>query len=88
MGCLCAEELWNPTSGHLLVSEQNNLMNAFEATPGRTGWLVVVNINDRRGPVSRAEVEAWVRSYEDVRGAGRRPAESGVSRGVAQKNPR
>ena len=64
MGCLCAKELWNPTSGHPLVSEQNNLVNAFLLTPGRTGWLVVVNVDDRREPVSRAEVEAWARDYE------------------------
>ena len=79
MGCLCAKELWNPTSGHPLVSEQNELVNAFEAMPGRTGWLVVVNVEagqapktegrQRPGgrarlPVSRAEVEAWVRAYE------------------------
>jgi len=64
MGCLCARELWNPTSGHLLVSEQNSLVNAFLAMPGRTGWLVVVNVDDRREPVSRAEVERWVDVYE------------------------
>jgi hypothetical protein len=90
MGCLCAKELWNPTSGHPLVSEQNNLMNAFleigrteagrapksggrrwsggegrqRSDEGRTGWLVVVNVDDRREPVSRAEVETWVRAYE------------------------
>jgi len=64
MGCLCAKELWNPTSGRPLVSEQNNLVNAFLATPGKTGWLVVVNVNDRRAPVSRAEVETWVRDHE------------------------
>jgi hypothetical protein len=64
MGCLCAKELWNPTSGHPLVSEQNNLVNAFLSTPGRAGWLVVVNVDDRREAVSRAEVEAWVQKYE------------------------
>lgn len=77
MGCLCARELWNPTSGHLLVSEQNNLVNAFlgdgrapkaeecrRTDGGRTGWLVVVNVNDRREPVSRAEVERWVDAFE------------------------
>lgn len=64
MGCLCTKELWNPTSGHPLASEQNELVNAFEAWPGSTGWMVVVNVNDRREPVSRAEVEAWVREYE------------------------
>jgi hypothetical protein len=60
MGCLCAKELWNPTSGHPLVSEQNSLVNAFLSTPGRTGYLIVVNIDDKRQPVSREEVEALV----------------------------
>lgn len=61
MGCLCAKELWNPTTGHLLVSEQNNLVNAFLSTPGRKGWLVVLNLDDQHRPVSREEVEALVR---------------------------
>jgi hypothetical protein len=61
MGCLCAKELWNPTTGHLLVSEQNNLVNAFLSTPGRKGWLVVLNLDDQRRPVTREEVEALIR---------------------------
>jgi hypothetical protein len=77
MGCLCAKELWNVTSGHLLVSEQNNLVNAFLSTPeiGRApksggrrrsdgGFLVVVDVDDRREAVSRAEVEGWVNRFE------------------------
>ena len=72
MGCLCARELWNPTSGHLLVSEQNSLVNVYLATPGRTGWLVVVNVDDRREPVSRAEVERWVEAYEAASGRGKK----------------
>jgi len=64
MGCLCAKELWNVTSGHLLVSEQNNLVNAFLSTPGRRGFLVVVDVDDRREAVSRAEVEGWVKAFE------------------------
>ena len=61
MGCLCAKELWNPTTGHLLVSEQNNLVNAFLSTPGRKGWLVVLNLDDQHRPVSREDVEALIR---------------------------
>lgn len=64
MGCLCAKELWNVTSGNLLVSEQNNLVNAFLSTPGRKGFLVVVDVDDKRAAVSRAEVEGWVKTYE------------------------
>jgi hypothetical protein len=64
MGCLCAKELWNPTSGHLLVSEQFNLVSAFESTPGDKGYLYVINVDDQRKPVSREEVETWIRQYE------------------------
>ncbi len=60
MGCLCAKELWNPTTGGLLVSEQNDLVNAFLARPGRKGYLIVVDVDDQRRPLSRAEVEKWV----------------------------
>ena len=68
MGCLCAKELWNVTSGHLLVSEQNNLVNAFLSTPGRRGFLIVVDVDDKREAVSRAEVEGWVNSFETKTG--------------------
>ncbi|HVW62274.1 MAG TPA: hypothetical protein VHC48_19620, partial [Puia sp.] len=71
MGCLCARELWNPTSGHPLVSEQLGLVNAWSSTPAngqpvRTakGYLYVINVDDQRRPVSRAEVEAWVSKWE------------------------
>ncbi|MHA4809655.1 hypothetical protein ACX0G9_16195 [Flavitalea flava] len=61
MGCLCAKELWNPTTGHPLVSEQLNLVSAFLSTPGRKGYLFVINLDDQRKPVSREELEAWVK---------------------------
>ena len=67
MGCLCAKELWNPTSGHLLVSEQFNLVSAFLSTPGRKGYLYVLNVDDQHKPVSRAEVERWVSEWEHLK---------------------
>ena len=82
MGCLCAKELWNPTSGHLLVSEQNNLVNAFLSTPGRKGFLIVLNVDDRREPVSRTEVEGWVRSFEK-----KNPRHAGGSNPGSSLNP-
>lgn len=77
MGCLCAKELWNVTTGHPLVSEQNNLVNAFLGTPGRQGLLMVINLDDRRKAVSREEVEALVRVDEKA-----------VRAGGDKKNPR
>ena len=62
MGCLCAKELWNVTTGHPLVSEQNDLVNSFLATPGRKGFLIVVNLDDQRRAVSREEVEALTKN--------------------------
>ncbi|MBS1663978.1 MAG: hypothetical protein JST68_23230 [Bacteroidetes bacterium] len=60
MGCLCAKELWNVTSGHLLVSEQNNLVNAFLSTPGRAGYLIVIDLDDQKLAVTRAEIETAI----------------------------
>lgn len=61
LGCLCAKEIWNVTSGRLLVSEQFNLYSAFTSTPGNKGYLIVINIDDQQKAVSREEVEAIVR---------------------------
>jgi len=63
MGCLCAKELWNVTTGHPLVSEQNNLVNAFLETPGRQGLLIVINLDDQAKAVSREEVEAIINEH-------------------------
>ncbi len=60
LGCLCAKELWNVTSGKLLVSEQFNLYSAFTATPGQKGYLIVINLDDQHKPVSREEVEKLI----------------------------
>lgn len=68
MGCLCAKELWNPTSGHLLVSEQFNLISAFLSTPGRKGYLYVIDVDNQHKPVSRAEIERWVKEWESNKG--------------------
>ncbi|MDP4217899.1 MAG: hypothetical protein Q8927_16980 [Bacteroidota bacterium] len=67
MGCLCAEELWNPMSGHLISSEQFNLVSAFLSTPGVKGYLYVINVDDQRSAVSREEVEGWVQRFERVK---------------------
>jgi hypothetical protein len=77
MGCLCAKELWNPTSGRLLVSEQFGLVSAFLSTPGNKGYLYVINVDDQRKPVSREEAESWVKNFEG-RGGQKSPAGAGL----------
>ncbi len=63
-GCLCAKELWNVTSGRLLVSEQFNLVSAFLSTPGNKGYLYVINLGNQQKAVNRAEIEALVNKFE------------------------
>jgi hypothetical protein len=60
MGCLCTKELWNVTSGKLLVSEQYNLFSAFMSTPGSMGYLFVINLDDQPKRVTREEIEKIV----------------------------
>lgn len=64
MGCLCAKEVWNITSGKLLVSEQFNLVSTYIATPGQKGFLYVINIDNQQKAVTREEVERWVSRFE------------------------
>lgn len=64
MGCLCAKEIWNNTSGRLLVSEQFNLVSTYTSTPGQKGYLYVINIDNQQKAVSREEVERFVQQYE------------------------
>ena len=63
-GCLCAKELWNNTTGHLLMSEQFNLVSAFQSTNGNKGLLYVINVDDQQSAVTREQVEQWVKKFE------------------------
>ena len=62
MGCLCAKELWNNTSGHPLVSEQLNLVSAYLSAPGKKAYLYVINIDDKRAPVTRQDIETLIKT--------------------------
>lgn len=67
MGCLCAKEVWNITSGKLLVSEQFNLVSTYTATSGQKGFLYVINIDNQQKAVTREELEKWVSVFEKRR---------------------
>ena len=64
MGCLCAKETWNIFNGKFLQSEQFNLVNSFLSTPGHTGYLWVINLDNQQKAVSRNDIEKMVRDYE------------------------
>ncbi len=70
LGCLSGLELWNKTTGKIDRSDQLDLVNAFLSTPGKNGYLMVINLNDKNGPVTREEVEQIVTNYELGPGTG------------------
>jgi hypothetical protein len=63
MGCLCAREDWNIFNGTLLQSEQFNLSKAFLATPGVTGYLIVINLDNQEKIIEREEIERLVSAF-------------------------
>ena len=64
LGCLCAKETWNIFNGRFMQSDQFNMANTFLSTPGTTGYLFVININNEQKAVSRDELEKIIHSYE------------------------
>jgi hypothetical protein len=55
-GCLTCEETWDPANGQRTTSEQARLVEAFRRAGGPPGYLVLVEVDDRRQPVSPEEV--------------------------------
>lgn len=51
LGCLTAKEIWSPVDGTCLVSDQAALVNAYLGAGGKTGYLVLVEIDDQKRPV-------------------------------------
>ena len=64
LGCLCGREIWDPKTGRIQQSDQLNLVNTFIETPGTKGYLIVINLNDSPLPVSAAEVNSLIESFE------------------------
>jgi hypothetical protein len=64
MGCLCAREQWNVTTGRLLLSEQYGLSSTYINSPGKNGYLYVINLDNQEKAVTRAEVEKLVNKFE------------------------
>jgi hypothetical protein len=47
LGCLCAKEIWDPSSGRLVDSDQLKLVNAFLQTPGSKGYFMVIEYDGK-----------------------------------------
>jgi len=64
LGCLAGLELWNKKTGRIDRSDQLELVNTFIETKGTQGFMMVINLDDKKAPVTREEVEALVNKFE------------------------
>jgi hypothetical protein len=61
-GCLTAKETWDEKTGQLISSDQWKLFKAFSSTPGEKGYLIVINLDNKKAPVTRQEIEKIIAS--------------------------
>lgn len=60
MGCLTTKEIWSEETGKIIESDQIKLMNVLSKFNELKGYLIVVNIDDKKSPVELTEVEEMV----------------------------
>ncbi|MES2649947.1 MAG: hypothetical protein V4717_23925 [Bacteroidota bacterium] len=64
MGCLCASETWDKKTGKIINSDQLDLVNAFIETPGRQGYLFVINVDEKEVSIDKQQLEMVVKRFE------------------------
>lgn len=63
-GCITAKEIWDEKTGKCLESDQAKLMNAYFSAGELEGFLVVINIDDKKGPVTIEELLPLIEKAE------------------------
>jgi hypothetical protein len=58
-GCLCTKEIWNNQTGLLDTSDQLLLSQAVQKTGNTKGYLIVIEIDDKKAPVTLADVISY-----------------------------
>ncbi|CAN5136808.1 hypothetical protein BH20BAC1_BH20BAC1_13600 [soil metagenome] len=56
-GCLCTKEIWN---GNRLSSDQQKLVNALLKAGGANGYCVVIEIDDKKEPVTLEDILPYI----------------------------
>ena len=63
-GCISAKEIWDERSGICIESDQAKLINAFISTGRLKGFLIVINIDDKREEVTLKELLPYLHEAE------------------------
>lgn len=64
LGCLCTHESWSPESGERLESDQQKLVDAVQQAGNGIGYAVVLELDDRKAPVTPADVIPFILQAE------------------------
>lgn len=59
-GCLTTKEIWND-KGYLSTSDQLRLAQAVQAAGGAQGYLILIEIDDKKEKVSMKDVQVYLR---------------------------
>ncbi len=60
LGCLTTKEIWSEETGKLIESDQIKLMNVLSKFNELKGYLIVVNIDDKKSPVELSELKEMI----------------------------
>ena len=60
-GCLCTKEIWNNKTGFLQASDQLLLTQAIKNAGGANGYLIVIEIDDKKSPVTIADIISFLK---------------------------
>lgn len=60
-GCLCTKEIWNNKTGMLDISDQLLLAKAVQNTGATKGYLIVVEIDDKKAPVTISDIVSYLK---------------------------
>ncbi len=55
-GCLCTKEIWNKKTGVVEISDQFLLAQAIKKAGGANGYLIVIEIDDKKASVTLSDV--------------------------------
>lgn len=65
LGCLTTKEIWDSESGKLIESGQIKLMNGLNSLTNYKGYFIVINLDDKRSPVSLNEIKDLILKAEN-----------------------
>ncbi len=60
-GCLCTKEIWNNKTGFLQTSDQLLLTQNIQKAGGPHGYLIVIELDDKKVPVTLADILSYLK---------------------------